>query len=368
MRAQQREEELDRPRIRRASRLNGVLFGAISGLAFGLTAWGIDAIALASASADRPWVKLAVGLVIAVVIGCIAGWLTAVVDRAAAGLILWACAGIALSWFVGHLPFEGQSTLLKLIEPRLGDVDIYPFVESARVRTAFLMFVVGGLSAMAGTVELVLLDRAKEAQTGTGRAFSLALTIPFFVLAGIASDGIINRPLRDPLVAVDQVIGWAIDAKTTPVDPGLARQRHLGAVKGIENLLDRPYRVSLGAYDSASLFSFSVEVDFDGTWVRCSVLASAPGYCRETDTLYTQALACLIGAGQSCDVSTADAVRPWIEQSIDRKLPPASIGVLGHYASAVLVEVTWPGGEHDLCLFRGVQPIVLSHCTPEADT
>jgi len=359
-----REEDLQRVGIGVARRRNGLVFGMVAGLAFGLTAWGIDAVALGNASVDRPWVKLVIGLTLSLLIGGIAGWLTALIDRAAAGMLLWLCAGIAYAWLVGHLPFDGQSALLRLIEPQLGEITPYPFGESARVRTILLTVIVGALSAMVGALELVLLDRAKDSNTALERAFSIGLAIPFFVLAGSASDGIINEPLRDPLMAVDRVIGWAIEARSTPIDPMLARQRHLGALGGIEDLIGRPYRMSLGAYDARSLVSFSVEVDFDGSWVRCSVLASSPGYCREIDTVYQNALACVADGGQDCSVNVADAVRPWIDQSTRLNEPPASITVLNHIAAVVLVDVTWPDRRHDLCVFRGTQPIILTRCAP----
>jgi hypothetical protein len=201
MTADLREEHLHRERKSAATRRNGLWIGSISGLTFGLTTWGIDAITLASASVDRPWFKLAAGLALSLVVGAIVGWLTAWIDRAPVGLLFWACVGIGYAWLVGHLPFDGQSALLRLIEPRLGDITAFPFVESARVRTAFLMFIVGGLCAIGGLLELALLDRASEPSTALGHAFSLGLTIPLFALAGFASDGIINRPLREPLVA-----------------------------------------------------------------------------------------------------------------------------------------------------------------------
>jgi hypothetical protein len=358
---------LDRVEVRPGASLDGLWLGLLSGLVFGLTAWGIDAVALGNASVDHPWDKLAMGLVFSLLTGGIAGWLTAVIDRAAAGLILWACAGIAYAWLAGHIPFDGLSALLRMSEPRLGEIVPYPFVASARVRTAFLMFVIGGLSAMGGTLELVLLDRARDAQSALGRAISIGLIVPFFVLAGVAADGIINRPLRDPLVAVDRVIGWAVDAQANPIDPTLARQRHLGAVSGIENLLGRPYRMSMGAYDPASLYSFSVEVDFDGAWVRCSVLASVPGYCRETDSTYESAIPCLLRGGQDCGAAVAGSAQPWIDQSAARNEVPASVRVLDHFAAVVLVDVSWPDGRRDVCIFRGVQPITLARCTPAAD-
>jgi hypothetical protein len=357
-----REEHAHRERMSAASRRNGLLLGLISGLTFGLTTWGIDAIALGNASVDRPWVKLAIGLAFSLLIGGLAGWLTAVIDRAAIGMLLWGGVGIAFAWLVGHLPFDGQSTFLRLIEPELGDIRVYPFVESARVRTILLMVIVGGMSALGGALELVLLDQAKDASSSVARMVSLGLTIPFFALAGFASDGVINRPLRDPMVAINRLIGWAIEARSTPVDPLLARQRHLGAIGGIENLIDRPYRMTLGSYDDTSLISFSVEVDFDGTWVRCSVLASAPGYCREIDPVYESALACIVDGGRDCNVNVSDGVRTWIDQSTRRGDSPTSISVLNHIAAVVLVDVAWPDGGNDLCVFTGSQPITLSRC------
>lgn len=135
-------------------------------MAFGLTSWGIDALALRDASVDLPWAKLAIGLTFSLVIGGLAGWLTALIDHAAVGTLFWGIAGIAYAWLVGHLPFEGLSALLRFTEPHLGNIAAYPFVESARVRTILLMIIVGGLCALGGSLELVLLDQSSDASTG----------------------------------------------------------------------------------------------------------------------------------------------------------------------------------------------------------
>src|SRR3990170_8526140 len=111
-----------------ANRTSGLWLGLISGLAFGLAAWGVDAMALQSASVGTPWVKLALGLMVSLVLGGIAGWLTALIDKAAAGLLVWGLTGGAYAWLAGHLPFEGLSGLFRLIEPQLGEVAVYPFV------------------------------------------------------------------------------------------------------------------------------------------------------------------------------------------------------------------------------------------------
>jgi hypothetical protein len=363
-----REEQLDRERVSASDRRNGLWLGLISGMAFGLSTWGLDALALGSASVDRPWIKLAMGLTISLAIGALAGWLTAVIGRGVVGVLVWGTAGIAYAWLAGHIPFDGQSAFLRLVEPQLGDITAYPFGESAKVRTILLMVIVGGLSALAGVLELVLLDQAKGATSGLARAFSMALTIPFFGLAGIASDGIINRPLREPLLAIHHVIEWAVEARSRPVDPSVARQRHLGAVGGIEDLIGDPYEMMLGSYDGFSLMSFSVEVDFDGTWARCTVLASSPGYCAKSDTLYEQALACLLDEGQDCTAAVSESVRPWLVQSAERGEAPASIVVADHAGPVVVVDVNWSDGSQDVCVFTGTQPITLRRCSTAGGT
>ncbi len=71
----------------------GLIYGILAGLAFAATAWGIDALQLANASAGYPWLKFVIGALACVLIGALAGWLTALIDNSLVGAILWLFAG-----------------------------------------------------------------------------------------------------------------------------------------------------------------------------------------------------------------------------------------------------------------------------------
>ena len=67
----------------------GLAFGVLMGLAFVLGAWGSDAVEMWQASAQLPWLRLALGVVLVVPLAGLAGWLVALSDNALVGLVVW---------------------------------------------------------------------------------------------------------------------------------------------------------------------------------------------------------------------------------------------------------------------------------------
>lgn len=346
----------------------GLRYGLLAGLGFTLAAWGVDCLALSRAAVDLFWLKLAIGGGLCLLLGALAGSLTALVDQSAIGALLWVAAGVSFAWISGHLPFEGTSEAVGLLAPRFRGLDLYPFVQYAGSRTVLIAILCGGGAAVGGVLQLVLQDMARGAGPVVGKWFALALGMPVFLLLGFIADSTINLPLRQPLVAMDRLIRFAKEAQHTPVDPVTARQRRLSTVKQFESLLDEPRRVLLGDYGDATTASATVEVDFDGTWVRCNVISEQPVYCQFTEQIYAEGLACLLEAEGSdvseCKVWGALEAEAWLDEWRLRDGSLEGVSVVDIYGSVALIEVTVEDGQVFRCRFRGAQPPVLEVCEP----
>ncbi len=68
-------EEITHAAVVSDRRKAGLRFGLIAGASFALGAWGIDAAGLLQSHALIPWLKLVLGLVVALPVGSLAGWL-----------------------------------------------------------------------------------------------------------------------------------------------------------------------------------------------------------------------------------------------------------------------------------------------------
>jgi hypothetical protein len=99
-------------------------------------------------------------------------------------------------------------------------------------------------------------------------------------MAGFAGDELINKHFRAPAVVLDKLFDFAIKHQGEEVDEVVARRIHLSTVKSVEELLPRPRKVTLIAYDEM-LAQMDFLVDFDGIWVKCTTIYSQPTMCEQ---------------------------------------------------------------------------------------
>ncbi|MEW6566611.1 MAG: hypothetical protein AB1449_00300 [Chloroflexota bacterium] len=142
---------------------------------------------------------------------------------------------------------------------------------------------------------------------------------------------------------------------------------HLGAVRPIESILGEPRRVMLGDYDSFSLVSVSVDIEFDQGWVRCIVLNGSPSTCRERVSIYLEGLPCLLQSegltGEGCTVEISSAARGWLTGRWNEIGDNQQVSIVARWGAVVLVDVRGQGAASFECRFRGAQPVVLECCT-----
>ncbi|OGO08998.1 MAG: hypothetical protein A2Z66_10905 [Chloroflexi bacterium RBG_13_66_10] len=355
---------MDQPQIRPLGkhRRDGFHFGVICGVAFAVTAWGIDAAAFLGVPADMVWIRLVVGGIAVAVIGGLIGLIVAWLDKGLAGLLAWAVAGVAFGWLGSHILFDGASLAAGVIDPRFRGMDVYPFVRAAKRSASVAMTLVGGLSAVAGILQLVALDQARMAYSRVGRWLALAMGVPFFLLAGFVSDDVSNRPVRDPQLNMVNLVDFVLDGGDTGLGRRELREMHVAAVDPIRSMLSEPRRVMLGDYDSRFLMTTTVEIEFDGGWARCTMVNGQPSYCRPADPIYTDGFLCVLSSeehrGEGCQIEVSDAASLWLDEQSDAIGPTPALDVVGRMGRVVLLSV---GAEAE-CRFRGAQPVVLEAC------
>jgi hypothetical protein len=356
----------DQAILQRRGRRDGLFFGLLSGLAFALAAWGWDAVALSRISSYLPWFKLVVGGLLVVIVAGLVGWLVAVLDHGLAGLIAWGLTGAALGWLAGRLPFQGMSLAGGLLDPRFRGVEIYPLFPILQGRSNVTAVLIAALAALAGVFQLVALDQAQGSHSRLGYVLALAMCSPLMIMAGGLADTINNRPLREPQVNMVELIRFAVQMGEEPFDHQLALEMHMGSLNAIRSLMGEPRLVMLGDYDSMSMVSVDVEIEFDGGWARCTVLNGTPSYCRPTDPIYQEAFVCLLQDDQpsadDCTFEITDEARQWLAARRDRLGSSPETEVVGRLGASVLVDVVGRDGVVIQCRFEGAQPVVLVSC------
>ena len=270
--------ESTRAAIRRERRTAGLRFGLIAGVSFALGAWGVDGLGLIQAHGMFPWLKLALGLLVAVPVGALAGWLAVRLDKTWVSVLIWIAAGAVLGWVAGRLPFDGPYPfLLKWLDPLLQGRIHYVFYPAFSFRLGVVLFTSVGLSAFAGLVELNIIDSAAFAVAPLSRWLPLLLVIPLLAAAEVTADSTMTAPVRTPLLAVDGLIRDAIAASQNPSATPAAGS-HAIVLDPLVPWLDRPHQLILASYDDA-FTDVEVLVNFDGYWGQCRVFYDAPVGC-----------------------------------------------------------------------------------------
>jgi hypothetical protein len=349
-------------------RRNGLFFGMLAGVGFSLGVWGLDTYLLWRAAADLPWVKLAVGLPFCVLIGAAAGWLAARFDHGLLAAGLWVLAGLGFVWTASHTPFEGASFLIGLLEPHLRGLAIYPFTQSAQARMSLLYIVVGLLAAIAGALQMSVVESATRSSHQSVRWFNLVMAgLILLAPLGLMADNLINQPLRQPVTSVNQLIQFGRQAQVTPVTREQARVMGLSALRPFGDLIHQPYRLILGHYDPESITDTVVYVDFKGVWGACFVIAGTPTFCQLSQERYADRSACLLngGTGEACLVRTSGTANlPELIQQIGAQ---PDVEIYDQHGTAVVLKVSSSARGEFLCYLRVTGDIFFEDCQPASD-
>jgi len=260
----------------------GLLFGIIGALAYSCAAWGVDGYELAQSNAIYPWLKLGLGTWICVILGGTASLLTVIKDRGQVSVGIWLFTGIVFGLLVGHIPFEGVTMLLNRFDPGLSRLIAYPFHEGARTRTFFAIVGNTCIFLIAGPFLPSLVDISSKAGKFFERWMPIVVWAGVFIIAGSLADSLINRPLRSPVIVIDELVQFKLDHEGIPIEREEALEMHVSALGSITDLIQRPRRLIPGGYD-VTLVTIDVLIDFDGVWANCTVLDDQPGYCRRVE-------------------------------------------------------------------------------------
>jgi hypothetical protein len=349
----------------------GLVFGFLMGLAFIAGTWGVDAYEMTSASAMLPWLRLALGSLVVVPLCMLAGWLVARADSALVGLVTWLLMAVPLNYWVGHVPYEVASWVVGRLTPELQGLQVYPFSVSALTRLWISAAISAVLLAIAGALQTSAIDAARNTSLVVRRFFAFLVCVPFFILAGVFADLMIQRPLRQPLVVINDLIQYVLDTEGQEVDPSMARSMHVGALNAIGPLLHQPRRLVLGDFDLDDLESARVLVDFNGTWARCYVIAGQASYCQPSLAYYGDRFACLWESqgleSRGCKLNLAEPAVAWFSGWQEAGGAPwttaPQLQVRLQHGAVAILSVKIGSARYD-CRFRDGTLVTLETCTP----
>jgi hypothetical protein len=261
----------------------GIWFGLFLGLGFAIFTWGMDAYTLSNHHGMYPWLKFIIGAMICMILGGITGWLSATTDKTALSALFWLIMGFAFAWLTVNLPLLILPKVLNALEPQTSGLINYTYYEDFNRRVLVAYIWVGIFITIAGLLQLPLSDTAVFSTSFFGKLGPIVVSMILMAIAGtIVDNGMINQPLRDPTISIDNTIQFILDSRGKEVDLTEARRMHTGAFRAIDNSVTPDYKLIVSGYDRL-LEQINILVKFEKDWVDCKVIYNQPIQCEVVD-------------------------------------------------------------------------------------
>jgi hypothetical protein len=220
------------------------------------------------------------GVIPAVIIGGLAGGLSARLDKAFFAVLIWAVAALIFAWLTVMLPLQITPRLLGLAEPGLKGLLHYEYYPefSARIGVAFAWITI--FMFISGLLQLPLSESAVFSTSVLGKVSPMLISLVLMGIAGTIVDGLNNELLRNPINELDATIQFYIDNQGKEVDLKESRRMHQGSLRAIHELVT-PERSLIVSGHNEFLEEVDVLVKFKDAWVECQVLYSQPVNCKQ---------------------------------------------------------------------------------------
>jgi hypothetical protein len=354
----------------------GTAYGLIFGLGFALLAWGYDALLLNSSSVDLAWMKLLLGLPLAVIISSLAGRFATLFPSVAVPVALWATAGALLGIVAGRVPFDGGNLTAWLADRRLWGTVVFPYGSSAATRTAVVAVIGAGLGAAVGAVEHLATGWAWDRVTPKGKISGqvwtvLLVCLPLTLPIAWATDDLINRPLRDLQQTIGELVEITLAGASEQAD---LRGLNYISIERHREQLSEQYTVYLVEYDLDSYSMGRVDVAFDnGFALRCMATAGQVGYCGPVSDTYQGWMDDLIHAGLSNEqnwlvsprqhsLTVEDTVLVWLHTHSDQLSETYEVTRTSQQGGWIFMSARFDTGFEMVCRFHGAEPVIADQC------
>ncbi|MBN1953959.1 MAG: hypothetical protein JW900_02805 [Anaerolineae bacterium] len=358
----------------------GTAYGLVLGIGFALIVWGRDAMLLAASHAHLAWVKLLLGIPIAVVICCLSCRLAATSYSAAVYVAMGIGSGVILGVLVGHMPFEGNTLVTWLLDRRVQGLVVFPFGPAAAAKTAFIIIAGALTGAGTGFLEYLLLERAWDHATAKGKmsfgswAYLFFGILPVLVLMSWPVEEMINKPIRDPQQSTGEIIGLIVAGDLAKAQAD--RFAYSSLAPYIDQFSDE-YTVYLVGYQVDYLYQFYTDVVFDNGFVmRCVVGGTQVSYCSSFSEQVSNWMDDLAYFG-------SHGVQRWMERPIQQLVVDESVlrwwtehrdqlsgayelGHSGQQGGWVFMSARFDSGFEMICRFHGTSPTHLDRCVQVA--
>jgi hypothetical protein len=361
--------------MRRLSRRLGLGNGLLIGLALALGVWAPDAILLSTSHVRLFYPSLLLGCLVLLLLGGLGGWLTSCIGRSAISGFIWLVVAGLMTWTIGHLPYEGRSLTIWLVDRRSWGLPIYPFSSTAQSRMVVAGFFIGLLLFILGLVQGYRLEGISSETDAdghmSGRAwFLLVLPLPLVLVVGFIANSLVNSPLRIAPQLVHEAIRTGRTYSGDLFQLSLERGINYNAIAGVRGLMSAHYSLTIGEIELGAANTIFVVADFDnGAWINCRVVADQLSHCYDASPPYQRGLSALLTVGEipadcpECTVKVSEEQRAWLLARSENFAGSPRITRLAQWGSFVLMRAESPDSDYAVeCLFSGLSVVRLERC------
>ena len=262
----------------------GILYGVVLGLGFAIFNWGIDAFILSNYHGMHPYLRFIAGMILCMIIGGAAGWISAKLNRPLYSIFIWLVAASAFAWLSVNLTVSILPKLLAIVEPQTAGLIKYVYYESFRSRFLVGYIWIAIFTTIAGVLQIPLSDSAVFSTSIFGKVGPLLVATVLMGICGTFVDyGVLNEPLRASTAAVDNSIQFILDNRGKDVDKTEARRMHAGAFRAVIDSVTEQRELIVSEFDTV-LGELHILVKFENDWVECQVIYNQTTMCKMVET------------------------------------------------------------------------------------
>jgi len=270
----------NRADVMRSKYVYGFWFGVVSGLTFAVFTWGPDAFQLARMNGMFPSLKFLLGVLPSMIIGGLAGWLSARIGKPLWALIFWLIAAFGFAWLTIRLPLQITPWVVSIVQPGLKDFLHYTYYEQFSVIFGIAYLWIAIFSAVIGLLQIPLSDAGVFSTSVFGKISPMLLAVVLMIISGSTADNLINELLRSPIYAINSTTQFYLDHRGEQIEPLESRKMHLGSLSTVQDLVTPRRGFIISGYDEV-LGDVKVLARFQKAWVECEVLYNQPLSCKQ---------------------------------------------------------------------------------------